>query len=64
MRKNGNSDVGMTAKINGTAHGNGTGGGHCEKVSPPRRRDILDKVLDSLEPEEWGPAVVLQVLVC
>lgn len=26
-----------------------------------RKRDILDKVLDSLEPGEWGKAAVLQV---
>lgn len=43
------------AAANGAADG---------KDSPPpleRKRDILDKVLDSLEPGEWGSAAVLQV---
>lgn len=60
-RKNGNG--GVTAAGNGAANGNGRGVGHDEKVSPPRTRDILDKVLDSLDPAEWGPAAVLQVRV-
>lgn len=58
-RQNGNA--GVTAAGNGAANGNGHGVGHNEKVSPPRTRDILDKVLDSLDPAEWGPAAVLQV---
>ena len=56
-----NGSAGVTAAGNGAANGNGRGVGHNEKVSPTRRRDILDKVLDSLEPGEWGPAAVLQV---
>lgn len=58
-----NGDAGATASGNGAANGNGGGVGHDEKVSRPRRRDILDKVLHSLEPGEWGPAVALQVRV-
>lgn len=30
------------------------------RVSTGRRRDILDKVLASLEPDEWGQAAILQ----
>lgn len=43
---------------------NGVGGSGDGKASSPaagRKRDILDKVLDSLEPGEWGAAAVLQV---
>lgn len=43
---------------------NGAGGSANGKVSSTagrRKRDILDKVLDALEPGEWGTAAVLQV---
>lgn len=39
----------------------GGAGGKVGGVPTGRRRDILDKVLASLEPGEWGPAAVLQV---
>lgn len=58
-----------TAAADGTTNGVGNGdgigraskGGGGGEVSQGRRRDILDKVLDSLEEGEWGPAAVLQV---
>lgn len=49
---------------NGVSCANGLGGGGDGKVSSPpggRKRDILDKVLDSLQPGEWGTATVMQV---
>lgn len=61
-----NGRAGVTAAGNGAANGKGAGVrvGHDGKVSPTRRRDILDKVLASLEPGEWGSAAVLQVREC
>lgn len=43
------------AGANGVSHVNGGDG------AGGRKRDILDKVLDSLEPGEWGSAAVMQV---
>lgn len=56
-----NGDAVATAAGSGVANGNGGGVGHNGNDSPSRRRDILDKVLHSLEPGEWGPAAALQV---
>ena len=39
----------------------GSGGGNASPTAGGRKRDILDKVLDSLEPGEWGTATVMQV---
>lgn len=56
---------GVTASGGSSNDGAGTemakGAGNGGRVSPERRRDILDKVLASLEPGEWGQAAVLQV---
>ncbi|CAM9382296.1 unnamed protein product [Ectocarpus sp. 12 AP-2014] len=52
------------AATNGVADGNGSGGtadGKDPHTHLGRKRDILDKVLDSLEPGEWGSAAVLQI---
>lgn len=42
-------------------HGDGGGSGNGCNVLEERRRDILDKVLDALAPDEWGPATERQV---
>lgn len=51
---------GNFASANG---GGGSGGARASSAAGERKRDILDKVLDSLEPGEWGTAAVLQVSI-
>lgn len=65
IQKERSQDAAATpAAADGASSANGTEGSGDGKASSPaggRKRDILDKVLDSLEPGEWGTAAVLQV---
>lgn len=51
------------SKENGVPNGVTSDAGIGDKSFLKRKRDILDKVLDSLEPGEWGMAAVLQARV-
>ena len=48
---------------NGVPNGVASDAGIGDESFLKRKRDILDKVLDSLEPGEWGMAAVLQARV-